>query len=265
MAEFAHDRRSPYGGSVREFVARPARRALDLVALRGDPAPSSAPLGDYEALLAETLFAIGRAMVPSLEEVRAVAKRHGITGTAAEQLRDLRLPSLLVDRFAVAAPGPAACRQHYDENADSFRTPTLHEGREILFGGDIADRIWRVEAYSRAERVIAMLLYNPRVFQDLVVYSAAASRARGGRIGPVARGAWASEAAGAFFSLKEGEIFPLPVPSSLGFHVLLMDRIEPGRLPSFAEMHSAVAARLVARAKQVAAALHVADLADALA
>jgi len=107
MAEFAHDRRSPYGGSVREFVARPARRALDLVALRSDPGP--APLGDYEALLAETLLAIGRAMVPSLEEVRAVAKRNGIDGTPAEQLRDPRLPSLLVDRFAVAAPGLAAC------------------------------------------------------------------------------------------------------------------------------------------------------------
>ena len=224
-----------------------------------------ASLGDYEALLAETLFAIGRAMVPSLDEVRAVAKRHGITGTPAEQLRDTRLAPLLVDRFAVAAPGLAACFQHYEENADAFRTPTLYEGREILFGGDLADRVWRVEAYSRAERVIAMLLYNRHVFEDLVVYSAAASRARGGRIGPVAHGAWASEAQEAFFSLKEGEIFPLPVPSSLGFHVLLMDRVEPGRLPSFSEIQSAVATRLVERAQLVAAAQHVAALADALA
>src|SRR4051812_35506784 len=126
MAEFAHDRRSPYGGSVRAFVARPSRRALDLVALRSDPVPT--PLGDYESLLAETLFAIGRAMVPSLEEVRAVARRHGIAGGPAEQLRDARLPHLLVDRFAVAAPGLAACRQHYEENADAFRTPTTFQG-----------------------------------------------------------------------------------------------------------------------------------------
>jgi hypothetical protein len=262
MAEFAHDRRSPYGGSVREFVARPSRRAVDLVALRSDPTP--VPLGDYEALLAETLFAIGRALVPSLKEVRAVANRHGITGTPAEQLRDVRLPALLVDRFAVAAPGLAACYQHYEENADAFRTPTLFQGREILFGGDIGDRIWRVEAYSRAERVIAMLLYNRHVFQDLVLYSAAASRAQGGRIGPVARDSWTSEAAEAFFSLKEGEIFPLPVPSSLGFHVFLMDRIEPGRLPPFTEIQGLVAARLVERARLVAAALHLAELADGL-
>ena len=262
MAEFAHDRRSPYGGSVREFVARPARRALDLVALRSVPAP--APLGDYEALLAETLFAIGRAMVPSLDEVRAVAARHGIEGTPVEQLRDPRLPALLAERFAVAAPGLAACRQHYEENAEEFRTPTLFAGREILFGGDIGDRIWRVEAYSRAERVIAMLLYNRHVFQDLVVYSAAASRAQGGRVGPVARGAWASEAAGAFFSLKDGEIFPLPVPTSRGFHVLLMDRVEPGRLPPFTEIQSLVAARLVERARLVAAARHLAELAERL-
>jgi hypothetical protein len=262
MAEFAHDRRSPYGGSVRAFVARPARRALDLVALRADPVP--VPLGDYEALLAEVLLAIGRAMVPSLEEIRAVAKRHGIGGTPVEQLTDPRLPPLLVDRFAVPAPGLAACRQHYEENAEAFRTPTLFDGREILFGGDIGDRIWRVEAYSRAERVIAMLIYNRHVFQDLVVYSAAASRAQGGRIGPVARGSWQSEAAGAFFSLKEGEVFPLPVPSSLGFHVLLMDRVEPGCLPPFTEIQTLIAARLVERAKLVAAARHLAELAETL-
>src|SRR5581483_4066953 len=255
MAEFAHDRRSPYGGSVREFVARPARRAVDLVALRSDPTP--VPLGDYEALLAETLLAIGRAMVPSLDEIRAVARRHGIGGGSAEQLHDPRLPALLADRFAVPAPGLAACRQHYEENADAFRTPTLYQGREILFGGNIGDRVWRVEAYSRAERVIAMLLYNRHVFEDLVLYSAAASRALGGRIGPVARGGWESDAAGAFFSLKEGEIFPLPVPSSLGFHVLLMDRIEAGHLPPFTEIQSLVAARLVERARLVAAASHL--------
>lgn len=247
---------------MREFIARPARRALDLVALRADPIP--APLGDYEALLAEALLAIGRAMVPGLEEVCAIATHHGIPGKPAEQLRDARLPSLLADRFAVAAPGPAACRQHYEENADAFRTPTLYEGREILFGGDIGDRVWRVEAYSRAERVIAMLVYNRRVFQDLVVYSAAASRARGGRIGPVARGGWASAAADAFFSLKEGEVFPLPVPSSLGFHVLLMDRVESGRLPPFAEVQAVVAARLVERARLVAAGHHIEKLAEAL-
>jgi hypothetical protein len=248
---------------VREFVARPARRARDLVALRAVPSPSE-PLGDYEALLAETLLAIGRAMVPSLDEVRAVANLHGIAGTPAEQLRDPRLPSLLIDRFAVPAPGLAACHQHYEENADSFRTPTLYQGREILFGGDIGDRVWRVETYSRAERVIAMLLYNRHVFEDLVVYSAGSSRAEGGRVGPVARGAWTSAAAEAFFSLKEGEIFPLPVPSSQGFHVLLMDRIQPGRLPPFTEIQGVVAARLVERARLVAATNHLAELARRL-
>ena len=234
------------------------------MALRSDPAPAREPLGDYEALLAETLLAIGRTMVPSLEEVCAVADRHGIAGAPVEQLHDARLPSLLIDRFAVAAPGLAACYQHYEENADTFRTPELYQGREILFGGDIGDRVWRVEAYSRAERVIAMLVYNRRVFQDLVVYSAGASRAQGGRIGPMARGAWASEAAKAFFSLKEGEVFPLPVPSSQGFHVLLMDRIEPGRLPPFTEIQGLVAARLTERARVVAASCHVAALAAGL-
>ena len=105
-----------------------------------------------------------------------------------------------------------------------------------------------------------MLQYNRRVFKDLLIYSAAPSRENGGRIGPVARFGWESEVAAPFFSLDAGEVFPLPVPSSQGFHVLAMDRIEPGRLLPFAVAEPEVVRRLVSRSRLAAARRHLATL-----
>jgi peptidyl-prolyl cis-trans isomerase C len=269
MGSFAHDRRSPQAASVADFPVRPTRRAFDLVALRSRRDGAAYPTSEvedqqaltaYEASALDTLAAIGRAAAPSVEEIRRIAARNSIIGPAADLLSNPRVIALLAERFAVRAPDVAACRAYYQANLDRFRSPTLFQGREILIGGDIGDRAWRAEAYGRAERIIAMLVYNRRVFDDLVIYSSAASRARGGCVGPIARDSWDSEAATAFFSLKTGEVFPLPVPSSKGFHILLMDGIEPGRPRSFVEARREVDAALTERAQRAAAARHCAAL-----
>ena len=248
---------------------RPTRRAFDLVALRthrDGPASSASETQDQQALTAyessalETLAAIGRAAAPGADEIRRIAARNSIIGAAADLLRDARVIALIAGRFPVRGPDLAACRAYYQANLDRFRSPTLYQGREILIGGELGDRAWRTEAYSRAERIIAMLVYNRRVFDDLVIYSSAASRAKGGCVGPIPRDAWDSEAATAFFSLKAGEVFPLPVPSSKGFHILLMDCIEPGRPRAFAEVHREVDVLLTERAQRTAAARHCAAL-----
>ena len=248
---------------------RPRRRAFDLVALRTHRDGSDRAASDdqdqqaltaYEASALETLMAIGRAAAPSVDEIRRIAARNSIIGGATDLLRDPRVIALIAERFPVRAPDPAACRTYYQANLDQFRAPTLYQGREILIGGDLGDRAWRGEAYGRAERIVAMLVYNRRVFDDLVIYSSAASRAKGGCIGPITRNAWDSEAATAFFSLKAGEVFPLPVPSSKGFHVLVMDCIEPGRPRGFPDVHREVDAVLTARAQRAAAARHCATL-----
>jgi hypothetical protein len=271
MSTFARDRRSPDRGSLAEFaVGRPQRRAFDLIEnleiLRRAPAkPSDLPLTSVELNAAETLMAIARAMAPTLDEVRAIAARHGIAGADAELLRNAAVADLLAERFPYRRPDRAACRAYYDAHRQEFREPDLYEGGEILIGGDVTDRDWRGEAYGRAERVIAMLYYDRRVFNDLLIHSAANPLDRGGRIGPVACGAWESEVAAPFFSLKPGEVFPLPVPSRQGFHVLLMDRITPGRLRPFTEVETDVVRRLATRSRLAAVWRHFGGLAENLA
>jgi hypothetical protein len=254
--------------TVTPFV--PRRRAFDLVehlAPRlaqeqtgcGHQVP---PLSEYEMQAAETLMAIAQAMAPGVAEMRVIARQHGIAGADAglDFLADPRLPDLILERFPCDVPDPELCRLYFEAHADAFRTADLYDGREILIGGDVTDHAWRSEAYGRAERLVAMLVYDRRMFKDLLIYSAAPSRAREGRVGPVALGAWQSEVATPFFSLRPGEIFPMPVPSSQGFHILMMDAITPGRRRSFTEAHADVVRRLTQRARLAAAARHLAQL-----
>jgi hypothetical protein len=268
MSTFARDRRSPIRGSLAEFaVGHPQRRAFDLIenieVLRSATTkPSDFPLSPIELTAAETLMTIARAMAPTLGEIRDIAACHGITGSDAELLSNVAVANLVANRFPDRQPDRGTCRTYYDAHPHEFRGPDLYEGGEILIGGDVTDREWRGEAYGRAERIIAMLHFDRRVFNDLLIYSADAARDRGGRIGPVACGTWDSEIAAPFFSLKAGEVFPLPVPSRQGFHVLLMDRIAAGRLRPFAEVEAETRRRLAGRARLAAAWRHLKHLAD---
>jgi len=270
MSNFARDRRSPdrvasERGSVTKLVGQPQRRAFDLIEnldlLRRPRAVTERPLSSVELSAAETLMQIARAMAPSLDEVIDIAGRHGITGPIVEILHNPAVAALVAARFPTQQPDRAAVRAYYEAHAREFVGPDLYEGGEILIGGDVTDRDWRSEAYGRAERIIAMLHYDRRVFGDLLVYATATSLDRGGRIGPVPRDGWDSEVAAPFFRLKAGEVFPLPVPSSQGFHVLLLDRIEPGRLIPYNEVEAEVVRRLAERSRLAVAHQHLAALA----
>jgi len=268
MSNFARDRRAPVGesagGSLAKPLGRPQRRAFDLIEnlaiLRRPGRVSDAPLSAVELNAAETLMSIAQAMAPTLEEVRGIAARHGIAGTDEELLRHPMVALAVAERFPYRQPDRSACRAYYAAHPEEFRAPDLYEGGEILIGGDVTDRDWRAEAYGRAERIIAMLHYDRRVFSDLLITAAAHAADRGGRIGPVACGGWESEVAAPFFTLKAGEVFPLPVPSRQGFHVLLMERVTVGRPRSFAEAEAEVIRRLVLRARLAAAQRHLESL-----
>jgi hypothetical protein len=270
MSTFARDRRSPDRGSQPELLGRPQRRAFDLIenlqVLRPRPIEQAdRPLSSVERRAAETLIAIARAMAPTVDEIRDIALRHGITGTLPALLRDPAVAALVAARFPYRQPDRAACEAYYEAHAEEFRSPDLYEGGEILIGGDVTDRDWRAEAYGRAERIIAMLHFDRRVFNDLLVCSVETAQDRAGRIGPVPRGGWDSELATPFFSLKPGEVFPLPVPSPRGFHVLIMERVEPGRLRPFVEVETTVIARLAARSRLAAAQQYLQGLAAGVA
>jgi peptidyl-prolyl cis-trans isomerase C len=265
MASFAHDRRSSDRRLSARLTDQPRRRAFDLLAPANRQASggfesaleNEAAARAIDELLVAALGAIEHAAAPSLEEVLDMARRAEIAGAPEAVLRDPAVAELIAGRFTAHPLDARACRRYYDLNLAAFRTPDLYEGREILLGCDLGDTAARTSAYSRAEQIIAMLLFNRKVFKDLLIYSAAKSRFRDGVIGPVARDDWRGEIADAFFSLKPNEIFPLPLPSAHGFYVLTLDRITAGALQPFAQVEREIARFLEHESRLAAARRHL--------
>src|SRR5581483_2780643 len=136
-------------------------------------------------------------------------------------------------------------------------------GRQIVLcwppdEGERRDEIW-----ARAERLIAILHFDPRMFTDLLAsYSADDNGDRSGRLGPASAGSLPPPLETALFALRPGQIYPMPVATELGLHVIMLDRIIPGELPPFSAVQRRIGAILRQEARKAAAARHLARLAQ---
>lgn len=204
-----------------------------------------------------------QAPIPELERDRlaaitTMARRAGITGALPELLRDPRLVDVIAGLFRVPAPSAEACRRYYRQHADAFREPDRYLGRQIVLPLATGDIAAQPEVWARAERIIAILSFSPRMFPDLLVSFGAVPGT--GQLGPVARGALPASLDAMFFALRPGEICPVPIVSPQGVHVLLLDRILPGDLAPFAAVHGRISFLLRQQLRHAAATRHLARL-----
>ncbi|HVY99659.1 MAG TPA: peptidylprolyl isomerase [Dongiaceae bacterium] len=195
-----------------------------------------------------------------LAMITTLAERAGIGGALPELLRDPRLVGVIAGHFRVPMPSAEACRRYYRDHLDEFRQPDRYLGRQILLPLATGDVAAEPEVWARAERIIAILSFTPRMFPDLLVsYGAAAGT---GQLGPVARGALPAALDAMFFTLRPGEICPVPIATEQGVHVVMLDRILPGEAAPFAAMHGRVSFLLRQEMRLAAATRHLARLAE---
>ncbi len=198
-----------------------------------------------------------------LETVLAQAREAGIQGPIPETLRDPRLVQVVSRQFKVAAPSLEACQRYYRDHLESFRQPDRYLGRQIVLRCAHTDATGRAEAWARAERLIAILFFDPKMFGDLVAtYDSISDGSGSGRIGPVARGILPPELDIALFGLKPGQIYPAPVLTEQGIHVVMLDRILSGEIVPFAAVHDRISATLRNAVRMAAARRHLSRLAD---
>ena len=198
-----------------------------------------------------------------LQSVLAEASRAGIQGTIPEILSDERLVALIAQRFNVPQPGGDACERYYRTHEDAFRDSDRYVGRHIVLSWPVEEAERRDEIWARAERLIAILHFDPRMFTDLLAsYSADEHGDRSGRLGPAAAGVLLLPLETALFALRPGQIYPMPVATELGLHVIMLDRIIPGELPPFSAVQRRIGAILRQEARKAAAARHLARLAQ---
>jgi len=198
-----------------------------------------------------------------LKTVLAQAEQVGIKGTIPEILCDLRLVGLLSRQFKVPVPSVDACRRYYRDHIERFREADRYLGRQIVLRSAKNDAAAYAEAWARAERLIAILFYDPNMFGDLAAtYDSIGDRTGTSRVGPVVRDALPPELDIALFGLRPGQIYPAPIASEEGVHVMLLDRILPGEVLPFAAVHGQISATLRRELRIAAARRHLVRLAE---
>jgi peptidyl-prolyl cis-trans isomerase C len=198
-----------------------------------------------------------------LKVVLAQAEQAGIQGSIPEALRDPRLVHILSRQFKVPLPDQEACLRYYRDHLEQFREPDRHIGRQIVLRYPRHDGAARAEAWARAERLIAILFFDPKMFGDLVAtYDSINDGSSSGRIGPVVRGRLAPDLDSALFGLRPGQIYPAPVATERGIHVVMLDRILPGEVTAFSLVQGRICVALRNALRIAAARRHLARLAE---
>ena len=198
-----------------------------------------------------------------LKTVLAQANSAGIQGPIPEVLRDPRLVHVVSRLFKVPMPSLEACQRHYRDHMESFRQPERYIGRQIVLRFPSTDTAARAEAWARAERLIAILFFDEKMFGDLVATYDSISDATGsGRIGPVVRGELPLELDIALFGIRPGQIYPSPVATAQGIHIIVLDHILPGEVMPFAVVHDRISTALRSERRLAAARRHLARLAE---
>jgi len=197
-----------------------------------------------------------------LQIVLEQAKQAGIRGSIPDTLRDPRLIELVARRFKVPTPTADACLHYYHQHIDSYREPDRYVGRQIVLRCAIDDATLRAEAWARAERLVAILYFDPHMFDDLLkTYDPAGAESCAGRVGPAIHDALPAEIEAVLLALRPGQICPVPVATDSGVHVVLLDQILAGQVPSFAVLRDRICTALRQEWRSQAAARHLSRLA----
>ncbi|AKH21722.1 nitrogen fixation protein NifM [Sedimenticola thiotaurini] len=118
----------------------------------------------------------------------------------------------------------------YEMHRDRFETPELRVARHILItvNPDFPDNT-RTAAKARMEQVVEKLAGRVNRFADFAKrFSECPTAMEGGALGDVKPGQLYAELDALLFSMQAGEISPI-VESEMGFHILLCERIKPGK------------------------------------
>jgi peptidyl-prolyl cis-trans isomerase C len=172
------------------------------------------------------------------------------------------IDALLAEAVPVDEPDEAACRSFYETHPARFRSNDLIEAEHILLAAAPDDSEAREEAKRKAEGLLEQSQADPSRFADLArEHSDCPSKAQGGNLGQITRGTTVPEFETFLFSLDEGELCPVPVPSRYGFHIVRLRHRAQGRALPFEHVQGSIADYLSEQAWREGVHRFIADLA----
>ena len=161
---------------------------------------------------------------------------------------DAMIRALLEQEITTPKADAQACRRYYEKNRARFTTGRIFEARHILLAAPVSDTEARAKAKEQAAALIFELTADRSKFAELAgVFSACPSREQGGNLGQLTKGSTVPEFETVLNQLMPGQLWPVPVPTQFGYHIIELDRrIEGNQLP-FDMVHDRVAAYLEAQ------------------
>ena len=190
---------------------------------------------------------------------RAVQIGLAADGAARERV-DAAIEQLLEQEVATPAPSEEECRRYYAAHPEEFTSGELVFARHILF--QVTSRVPVPALRARAELALAELVREPDRFEALAAeLSNCPSGRHGGNLGQLARGETVPEFEVALFNGAYTGLHPQLVRTRFGFHILSVERREPGRLLPFEAVRERIASRLGSRIDATALGQYVRRLA----
>ena len=163
-------------------------------------------------------------------------------GLDEEGLRHALYRELMFDAVMqrVAARSPEVddvdVRLFYEMHHDRFQLPEQRTARHILItiNPDYPENT-PAAARARMEQLVEKLAGRVNRFPEFARrYSECPTAMEDGKLGDVVRGQLYPELDVMLFQMKAGEISPI-IESELGFHILLCEKIKPGKRTTFAK------------------------------
>lgn len=138
--------------------------------------------------------------------------------------------ALIEREVTVPEPSDDEIDRYCRRNWMRLQTGFLCEAAHIFFPASPDDEDARAEAKARAETILALVTNDPASFAELArLHSACPSGAEGGALGQVGQGDTNPELERYLATMQPGTIYPEPIASRHGFHILRVDRRENGR------------------------------------
>ena len=182
------------------------------------------------------------AAVRELLRQRAVAAGFGAANLSGEEA-DAAIERLLEKEVATPEPGEEECRRYYDAHPAEFTSGELALARHILFQVAPGTPVPAIRA--KAELTLAEVAKDSSKFEPLArELSNCPSGQHGGNLGQLGRGETVPEFEQALFNGAYVGVYPQLVKTRYGFHVLAVDRREPGRRVPFDASLPRIAQRL---------------------
>ncbi len=172
-----------------------------------------------------------------------------LDGAARGDEVDPALDRLLEREVPTPEPTEEECRRYYDAHPAESTSGELAMARHILFQVTPGTPVPALRA--KAELTLAALARDLSQFDRLArECSNCPSAQHGGNLGQLGRGETVPEFERALFNGAYTGLYPQLVKTRYGFHILAVDRREPGRRLPFEAARAAIAERLRARAQR---------------